>query len=134
MEEKYFFIFLVCACALVFVIVNYLFRPKYKDFKEIELHGVIWKWQWHNKKICALSAYCPTCKSELIFDDESAKIFATPLNSKFTFFICANCNEEEKGRIQGGDRKHALKIVKNEIYKLVNTKKFKEILDERKRI
>lgn len=115
------------------ILLFVLLQPKYKKFKEVTLYNVLWKWRWNGKNIYALSCYCPTCQSELYFDDENAKI-SKNLNEKITFFICKKCNEEEKGRIQGGDRNYAKSIVTREIHRLVNNKKFEEILDEQKRI
>ncbi|PID48342.1 MAG: hypothetical protein CR967_00475 [Proteobacteria bacterium] len=116
------------------ILIYFLFRPKYKSFKEMQLYGVIWKWRWNKDNIYDLNPHCPLCLGKLFYDDESAKIASTPLNEKITFLICENCNGEEKGRIKGGDRKYVLNIVKSDILKLVKTQKFKEILDARKRI
>lgn len=121
---------LVAIIAFIF----YLLRPKYMKFRELYAHGILWKWKWKNRKIYGLGAYCPTCGSELIYDDENAKAHSSELNSKFTFFICQNCKDSEKGRMQGGDRNYCLNIVRTDIYKLVRTEKYKEILDERKRV
>ncbi len=120
-------------CILVGVLV-FILRPKYKSFKEFERYDVIWKWKWRGKELHSLRAYCPKCGNELVYDDEHAKVSNAPMNSKFTFFICHHCDSSEMGRLRGGDRKYAQNLIKNEIYKLIQTEQYKEILDARKRV
>jgi len=47
-------------------------------------------------------------------DDENCRTTSN-LGEKITFFICDTCNESEIGRIKGGDRQYALKVIVREI-------------------
>lgn len=120
-------------CLLVFIFVLFL-RPKYKKFNQHVLYGVLWKWKWYKKNVANLKAYCKECGCEIYYDDEIARIHNTNLNEKYTFFICNNCEDKQKGKILGGDKKYAHKIVRREILKLVKTNKYKEILNEQRTI
>lgn len=133
MNFPYMYEIIIGGVLVLVILLFILLQPKYKKFKQMVLYDVLWKWKWKGKNIYGLSCYCPNCDGELYFDDENAKA-SKNLNEKITFFICQNCNNSEKGRIQGGDRNYALSIVKREIYRLVNNKKFEEILNEQKQV
>lgn len=115
--------FLIALALLV--IILFLKKPKYQKFTSMKLYDVIWRWKWKQKKIITLHPYCPTCKEELIYDDEHSKSTKN-LNEKFTFLICNHCNKEQKGRIQGGDRNFILNLVKREIFRQINTKEYEQ--------
>lgn len=113
LKEYSFFIY-YCLGAIILIIIFIIFQPKYKKFKSMELYNVIWRWRWKNKEIFGLACYCPVCKKELDYDDEYAKT-AKNMQDKITFFICQKCGGVEKGRIKGGDREYAKKILKRQI-------------------
>jgi hypothetical protein len=117
----------VLAFIIFIIVVLYIVFHKtgeYKIFKSLNFYDVIWRWDWiGNNRIIALWCYCPTCGKELTCDDESCRS-SSMLANKTTYFICQNCDDSEKSRVIGGDRKYVLKIVKLEIIKRVNEKKY----------
>jgi uncharacterized protein YbaR (Trm112 family) len=118
---------LFIAIFLTFLAVK-LLEPKYRLYKQDSFYNLIWKWKWKKDEIVDLWCYCPTCKSMLYVDDENCKTTST-LGDKITFFICHECNESEKGRIRGGDRRFALSVIKREILGKVRNKTFDIYLD-----
>jgi len=104
--------FLAIVIMLIFIIVLIvkILEPKHKMYRQDKFHGMMWKWKYKNDRIVDLWCYCPTCNSMLHVDDENCKATST-LGDKTTFFICDTCNEREIGRIKGGDRRYALKVV-----------------------
>ena len=112
-----------CLILLIFFIVKK--REDYKKFTTFVKYDVIWKWKYKNGQIISLWCYCPHCQNRLICDDEHSK--SESLGGKNTFFICNMCNESEKGRATGGDRNYVLRLIKNEIYRLIKTNKFKDL-------
>lgn len=113
LKEYSFFIYYGVG-AIVVIMLFILFQPKYKKFKSIQMYDVLWKWKWRDKKVFALACYCPTCGNELGYDDEYARTTQS-IQDKITFFICHKCGGVEKGRIKGGDREYAKKIIKRQI-------------------
>jgi len=104
------FISMTLMCIFIVVLIVKIQEPKYKMYKQDMFHGMLWKWKYKGERIIDLWCYCPTCKSMLHVDDENCKATST-LGDKTTFFICDTCNEREIGRIKGGDRRYALKVV-----------------------
>lgn len=104
--------FLAILIMFIFIVVLIvkILEPKHKMYRQDEFHGVMWKWRYKNNKIIDLWCYCPACNSMLHVDDENCKTTST-LGNKTTFFVCDTCNEREIGRIKGGDRRYALKVV-----------------------
>lgn len=104
--------FVAILIMLVFIIalVIKIIEPKHKLYKQDMFEGMLWKWKYKGEKIIDLWCYCPTCGSMLHVDDENCKT-TTSLGEKTTFFICDTCGEREIGRIKGGDRRYALKVV-----------------------
>jgi len=105
------------------VMVFKIFEPKFKLYRADIFHGMLWKWKYKGDKIIDLWCYCPTCGSMLHVDDENCKT-TTNLGDKVTFFICDTCNEREIGRIKGGDRKYALKVIIRAILAKIRLKTF----------
>lgn len=100
-----------------------IFEPKFKLYRADMFHNMLWKWKYKGDKIIDLWCYCPECGSMLHVDDENCKA-TTTLGDKVTFFICDTCNEREIGRIKGGDRKYALKVVIRDILAKIRLKTF----------
>ena len=111
---------------LFFVLLLFLYIlliPKYRKYTKDRFYDVEWRWKWKKDKVISLWCYCPKCGSELLCDDENCKN-SHNLKEKITFFICQKCNESEQGRVVGGDRSFALKMVEREIAKKVSNKTF----------
>jgi predicted RNA-binding Zn-ribbon protein involved in translation (DUF1610 family) len=108
--------FLAIVVMVIFTIVLFIkiLEPKYKMYRQDMFYGMLWRWKYKGDKIIDLWCYCPTCKSMLHVDDENCKTTSN-LGEKVTFFICDKCNESEIGRIKGGNRQYALKVVIREI-------------------
>ncbi len=106
---------LIAILSVSFIMAMIFLQPKYKKFKSLTLFDAIWKWKWKGRQIYALTCHCPTCKNELIFDDEIAKA-SRDLNSKMTYLFCKHC-DEEIGKVQGGDKEYLINLVKREIIK-----------------
>ena len=87
-----------------------IFEPKFKLYKTDMFYGMLWKWKYKGEMVIDLWCYCPTCKSMLIVDDENCNATAN-LGDKTTFFVCHECGDNEIGRIKGGDRHYALKVI-----------------------
>jgi len=104
------FVMLIFIAILIFKI----FEPKFKLYRVDMFHNVLWKWSYTGEKIVDLWCYCPKCKSMLHVDDENCSTTSN-LGDKITFFVCHKCGECEVGRIKGGDRNYALRVVTREI-------------------
>jgi len=117
--------FLATAILLAFIIffIIKILEPKFKSYKQDMLHGMLWKWKYKGDKIIGLWCYCPQCRAMLHVDDEGCRS-SSSLGDKLTFFICDSCDEREVGRIRGGDRNYALKIVTREILAKIRLKTF----------
>ncbi len=115
-------VLLLMTIFLVIVIIK-IFEPKYKQYKQDMFHNMFWKWRYKGDSIIDLWCYCPSCKSMLLVDDENCSATSN-LGDKITFFICHECGEHEIGRIKGGDRTYALKILKREILAKIRLKTF----------
>ena len=110
------------AFLFLFLIVK-IFEPKYKLYKQDRFEGMLWKWKYKGKTIIDLWCYCPGCGSMLHVDDENCKTTSN-LGEKITFFVCNSCEEREVGRIKGGDRRYALKVVTRAILAKIRLKTF----------
>jgi len=117
--------FLVLTLMVVFIIVLIvkIVEPKHKQYRQDMFEGMLWKWHYKGDKIIDLWCYCPTCKSMLHVDDENCNATSS-LGDKTTFFVCDTCDEKEVGRIKGGDRKYALKIIIRAILAKIRLKTF----------
>lgn len=117
--------FLAITIMLVFIVVLLIkiLEPKHKLYKQDMFHGMLWRWKYKSDRIVGLWCYCPECKSMLHVDDESCKATSN-LGDKITFFICDSCGEREIGRIRGGDRNYALKVIIREILAKIRLKTF----------
>ncbi len=109
--------------AFLLVLIYKIFEPKYKLYKKDMFHDMIWKWKYKGDNIIDLWCYCPNCDSMLMVDDENCKATVN-LGEKVTFFICHECGEHEVGRIKGGDRRYALKVVTREILAKIRLKTY----------
>ena len=117
------FLFLIILSIFIIFLVVKIFEPKYRMYKEDKFYNLIWKWKYKKDKIIDLWCYCPMCGSMLVVDDEHSKTTSV-LGDKITFFICNECEEREVGRVVGGDRKHALKMVERKILEKIRLKTF----------
>lgn len=117
--------FLAIGIMVVFIIVLIIkiIEPKYKMYRQDMFEGMLWKWKYKGDKVIDLWCYCPHCGSMLHVDDENCKT-TTTLGEKTTFFVCDTCDEREIGRIKGGDRKYALKVVLRAILAKIRLKTF----------
>ncbi len=117
--------FLVLTLMVVFIIVLIvkIVEPKHKQYRQDMFEGMLWKWHYKGDKIIDLWCYCPTCKSMLHVDDENCNATSS-LGDKTTFFVCDTCDEKEVGRIKGGDRKYALKVIIRAILAKIRLKTF----------
>ena len=113
------FVMVVFLIVLVFKILE----PKYKLYRTDMFYGMIWRWKYKKEKIIDLWCYCPNCNSMLIVDDESCSATST-LGDKLTFFVCHECGDNEVGRIKGGDRRYALKVVIRDILAKIRLETF----------
>jgi len=104
--------FLALILMFIFIVVLFIkiLEPKYKQYKQDMFEGMLWKWNYKGDRIIDLWCYCPTCQNMLHVDDENCRATVN-LGDKTTFFICPTCGEREIGRIKGGDRNYALKVV-----------------------
>jgi rRNA processing protein Krr1/Pno1 len=84
------------------------------------LFGAKWRWSWSDGGISNLWCFCPTCDSELVYDDSSARRFQVYEEPK-TLFICEHCNRNVVGRVDGGNKNYALSSVEREIRRRIRT-------------
>ena len=115
------FIFIV-VISLIFLAFK-IFEPKYKMYRADMFHGMLWKWKYKGDRVIDLWCYCPKCTSMLLVDDESCSATMT-LGEKYTYFVCHECGDNEVGRIQGGDRNYALKVIIRAILAKIRLKTF----------
>lgn len=94
--------------------------PPYTTYVEDGLFGARWRWSWSGESISNLWCFCPTCDSELVYDDSSARHFHAYEEPK-TLFICEHCNRNVKGRVNGGDKDYALSAVRRKIRRRIRT-------------
>lgn len=123
MELWYIILFVLLLLIIVGLGAFFLFRPKYKKFRQCKINGVLWRWKWGRGGINSLECVCETCDGLLVYDDEAAKS-SPDLHGKITFFICPTCNNSEKGRIYGGDRAYAHTMIKREIQRMISTNEY----------
>jgi len=117
------FLALVLMIIFIIVLVVKIFEPKHKMYRKDMFEGMLWKWKYKGDKVIDLWCYCPTCGTMLHVDDENCKT-TTNLGEKTTFFICNTCDEREIGRIKGGDRRYALKVIIRAILAKIRLKTF----------
>lgn len=116
-------VFFAFFMVLIVVLIIKIIEPKYKMYKQDKFYNMFWKWKYKGDKIVDLWCYCPNCNSMLHVDDENCRTTSN-LGEKITFFVCNECGEREVGRIVGGDRNYALKMVKREILAKIRLKTF----------
>ena len=116
---------LVVIVITVFLIglVVKIFEPKFKLYRADMFYGMLWRWRYRGDIIVDLWCYCPTCDSSLLIDDENCKATLN-LGEKVTFFICNSCQESEIGKIKGGDRNHAIKVISRAILAKIRLRTF----------
>lgn len=114
---------LAALCLPTIVRIVFAFRddrpPTYASYVEDMSHGARWRWRWMTDQIANLWCYCPSCDSELVYDDSSCRNYLYEV--KKTDFICEHCGRSVVASIVGGDRSYALSVVEREIRRKIRT-------------
>lgn len=84
------------------------------------LYEAKWRWEWHGHDVQNLWCYCPSCDSELVYDDSSCRDVLR-LSEPRTEFICEHCGHKLVASIKGGNRSYALSAVQREIRRKLRT-------------
>ena len=88
-------------------------KPAYTSYVQDSFYGATWRWVWTLGRVSSLSAYCPRCDAELVYDDSSCR----QVLERFprTDFICEHCNHSTIASIPGGDNAYSHSAVEREI-------------------
>ena len=97
--------------------------PPHSGYVEDIIFQVKWRWSWAGGAISNLWCFCPTCDSELVYDDSSARSLYS-LDGVKTLFICEHCNGSVMTSIDGGGKDYALGAVQREIRRKVRTSEY----------
>lgn len=92
-------------------------------YKNDQIFGSNWEWDWANNKVSNLWCLCPKCHSELIYDDSSCGLYSR--DPSRTDFICEHCNRTVAS-IPGGNKSYALSAVEREIRRRIRTDEYQK--------
>lgn len=106
--------------------VGFLWQGAVGDLRELQaytmdnLYGAKWRWQWRGEDIQNLWCFCPSCDSELVYDDSSCRDVLR-ISEPRTNFICEHCGHVHIASIKGGNKAYALSAVQREIRRKIRT-------------
>lgn len=84
------------------------------------LYGAKWRWKWQGHDVQNLWCFCPSCDSELVYDDSSCRDVLR-MSEPRTEFICEHCGHNLVASIKGGNKSYALSAVQREIRRKLRT-------------
>jgi len=84
------------------------------------LYGANWRWTWQGREVQNLWCFCPSCDSELVYDDSSCRDVLRESEPR-TEFICEHCGHNRVSSIKGGNKAYALSAVQREIRRKLRT-------------
>ena len=94
--------------------------PEHNKYITDFFHGAKWRWSWLGQNISHLWCFCPSCDSELVYDDSSCDdIFQ--MDNPRTDFICEHCNRTRVASVPGGRKNYALSSIEREIRRKIRT-------------
>ncbi|WP_199609908.1 hypothetical protein [Flocculibacter collagenilyticus] len=100
--------------------------PHYQRYKKDRLFGAVWRWRWQDNTMISLWCYCPECDDELLYNEDKGRSLYGQVYK--THFICANCDNQVKATVPGGNKEDALIAVEREIYRKVRNGQFKQAI------
>jgi hypothetical protein len=94
--------------------------PAYLAYTTDCLYGAKWRWAWNRQGIANLWCFCPSCDSELVYDDSSCRDILKRSEPR-TDFYCEHCDHTRVATVSGGARSYALSAVEREIRRKLRT-------------
>lgn len=92
----------------------------FRAYTTDSLYGANWRWSWIGHEISNLWCFCPSCDSELVYDDSSCRDILRTQEPR-TEFICEHCGHSHITSIKGGNKHYALSAVQREIRRKLRT-------------
>lgn len=83
-------------------------------------YGAKWRWKWQEHDVQNLWCFCPSCDSELVYNEISSRDVLRMPEPK-TEFICEHCGHNLVASIKGGNKSYALSVVQREIRRKLRT-------------
>lgn len=94
--------------------------PAHIEYTTDFFHGAKWRWGWSGQNISHLWCFCPSCDSELVYDDSSCNDILQR-EAPRTDFICEHCNHTTIATVAGGRKNYALSAIEREIRRKLRT-------------
>lgn len=83
-------------------------------------YGAKWRWAWNSNAVAHLRCFCPSCDSELVYDDSSCDDILRRSEPR-TDFICEHCGHTRVASVPGGPKSYALSAIEREIRRRLRT-------------
>jgi hypothetical protein len=94
--------------------------PEFQSYRTDHLYGAKWRWSWQGREVTNLWCFCPSCDSELVYDDSSCRDVLRREEPRTDFF-CEHCGHTQVASIKGGNRGYALSAITREIRRKLRT-------------
>jgi hypothetical protein len=94
--------------------------PAHLAYTADYFHGAKWRWGWNGHGIAHIWCFCPSCDSELVYDDSSCNDILRRSEPR-TDFICEHCGHRHVARVPGGPKSYALSAIEREIRRKLRT-------------
>ena len=95
-------------------------KADFQSYTTDNLYGAKWRWTWIGHDVTNLWCFCPSCDSELVYDDSSCSDILRRSEPR-TDFICEHCGHTHVTSIKGGNRSYALSAIQREIRRNLRT-------------
>lgn len=122
-------ILVICCGIIIITIVRFALKIIRKTTASVPAHlsyttdyfrGAKWRWDWFGDNISQLWCFCPSCDSELVYDDSSCNDILRRSEPR-TDFICEHCGHTRVASVPGGPKRYALSAIEREIRRKIRT-------------
>jgi hypothetical protein len=95
-------------------------KAQYQSYNTDIFYGAKWRWRWNAQEIENLWCFCPSCDSELVYDDSSCRDVLRVTTPR-TDFYCEHCGHNLVTSIKGGNKSYAESAIQREIRRKLRT-------------
>ncbi len=96
-------------------------EPTWTDYTADEFFGSLWRWRYQNNSIVGLSAFCPLCKTRLVYSEVDNYVHLK------TILHCETCQIDRTS--QEGNRRYLMGMVERQIERKANTGEWKNYVE-----